>query len=120
MKILVTGDRYWGDRNRIYRELQQFRDGSVDDADWIIEGAAPGADYAAGMAAEKLGLRHISVPALWKFYGKAAGPLRNGWMLDLEPDLVLAFHGNIEQSKGTKDCVTQAEKRGIKVCLISK
>jgi hypothetical protein len=35
-------------------------------------------------------------------------------MLDQgRPDIVLAFHANISQSKGTKDMVERAKKAGI-------
>jgi hypothetical protein len=30
-----------------------------------------------------------------------------------KPDLVIAFHANLEESKGTKNMVSQAEKAGI-------
>jgi hypothetical protein len=39
-------------------------------------------------------------------------------MLDMSPDLVLAFHNNIKESKGTKDCVSEAARRGILVEII--
>ena len=34
------------------------------------------------------------------------------------PDLILAFHNDIENSKGTKNMVMQAKKRGIKTIVI--
>jgi len=37
-----------------------------------------------------------------------------------KPDLVLAFHTDIKNSKGTKNMIQQAEKRGIKVILIKE
>jgi hypothetical protein len=39
-------------------------------------------------------------------------------MLDTEPDFVLAFHDEIEKSKGTRNCVKEAEKREIPVILL--
>ena len=54
-------------------------------------------------------------PAEWDTFGKAAGPIRNGWMLKMEPDLVLAFHNDIRQSKGTANMVSIARKKGIEV-----
>jgi len=36
-------------------------------------------------------------------------------MLDEKPDLVIAFHPNLAESKGTKDCVNEAKRRGIPV-----
>jgi hypothetical protein len=36
-------------------------------------------------------------------------------MLDLKPDIVLAFHENLSESKGTKDMIKKAEKKGYEV-----
>jgi hypothetical protein len=36
-------------------------------------------------------------------------------MLDLKPDLVIAFHEDLNVSKGTMDCILEANRRGIKV-----
>lgn len=56
------------------------------------------------------------VHANWEAFGAAAGPVRNRWMLDLEPDLVIAFPGG----KGTKNMIEQAKKRGVPVMVISE
>ena len=59
-------------------------------------------------------------PADWKTFGKAAGPIRNRKMLDEGlPDVVIAFHEDIERSKGTKNMISQACEQGIDVILIS-
>jgi hypothetical protein len=63
-----------------------------------------GADTLAGIIAEQIGLQVEVYPADWNRHGQAAGPIRNQQMLDQgRPDIVLAFHANISQSKGTKD-----------------
>lgn len=49
-----------------------------------------------------------------------AGPLRNRQMLDEVPDLVLAFHAEMQSSKGTKDCVLEANRRGIKWRVVTR
>lgn len=107
MKVLVCGDRDWKDINLIMEAVENL--GEVV----IIHGNARGADRLAGAVARTLGLPEVIVPAQWPYYGKSAGPIRNRWMLDLEPDLVVAFHDCIEESKGTKDCVNEAKRRGI-------
>jgi hypothetical protein len=115
MKILVTGSRTWYDRDIIYRELVKYPKDSI-----LIQGVAKGADSIARDIALKLGMEVWDYPAEWDKYGKSAGPIRNRQMLDQNPDLVLAFHKNIEESKGTKDCVNEATKRGIPVKLIKE
>jgi hypothetical protein len=79
----------------------------------IIHGDARGADSLAGGLAKLLGMFVIPVTAKWDIYGKAAGPIRNRQMLALGPDLVLAFHNDIENSLGTKNMVTIARKQGV-------
>lgn len=64
---------------------------------------------------------HLPFPADWNRYGRAAGPIRNRQMLtEGKPDLVVAFHDDIESSKGTKDMVTIAEKAGVYVYVMGR
>lgn len=114
MKVLICGDRFWDDYWTIYDEISKLNKDTI-----IIHGAAKGADIMGATIALKLGFTVNAFPAKWLQYGKAAGPIRNRQMLDQNPDLVIAFHNDIENSKGTKDCKKEAEKRGIEVRLIS-
>ena len=43
--------------------------------------------------------------------------IRNGEMLRDAPDLVLAFHNNIAESRGTADMIRQARRAGVAVWL---
>ena len=116
MLILICGDRNWIDRAAIRRELLHFKPTS----DTIMHGAARGADRIAGEEAQDLGFTVRSYPAKWDEYGKAAGPIRNQVMLDQNPELVLAFHPNIAQSKGTGDMVRRSRAKGVKVEVFSE
>ena len=84
----------------------------------IIHGAARGADVLAGDAANRLGFQIIAVPAEWELHGKSAGIIRNRKMLDMGPELVIAFHMDLSKSKGTADTVREARHRGIPVEVI--
>ncbi len=110
MKVLVCGDRNWSDKNAIRSWLSKLQDWGYTE---LIEGGARGADTIAKEEATLLHMNRQHFPAQWDKYGKAAGPIRNRAMLDQQPDLVLAFHGDIGSSKGTRDCVNEAIKRGI-------
>ncbi|MFI5405141.1 MAG: SLOG family protein [Nitrososphaerales archaeon] len=112
MKILICGDRHWSNYWAIYDVISRLDRSSV-----IIHGAAKGADTTAGIIAKKLGFEVVSVPAEWEKYGRAAGPIRNKVMLDMNPDLVLAFHTDIENSKGTKNMVEIAKKKGVETII---
>jgi hypothetical protein len=90
-------------------------------ADWNRYGrAARGADSIAATEAIFMGFKVRSYPADWNRYGKAAGPIRNKLMLDQNPDLVLAFHPNIAQSKGTGNMVSIAKAKGTPVEVFSE
>ncbi|MBI2020165.1 DUF2493 domain-containing protein [Candidatus Daviesbacteria bacterium] len=112
MRILVCGDRNWVDKLLIKSVLRQLL--SKNSIDYIIEGEARGADSLARECAEELGIKVLKFPADWKKYGKAAGPIRNQQMLkEGKPDLVLAFHDNLQNSKGTANMIKISKKAGI-------
>ena len=109
----MCGDRNWTDAETIADILLWFR------PHIIIEGAARGADRLSGVEARYYGIQVHEFPAEWTKYGKSAGIIRNRQMLDEEPDLVIAFHDDIEHSAGTGHTLEEAERRGITYALIS-
>ena len=115
IRVLICGDREWEDEARIESILKYMQLVYKDIT--VIHGAARGADRLGGIVAKRLGLSVEEYPAEWDKYGRAAGPIRNQQMIDTKPDLVLAFHSDIENSKGTKDCIGRAKKQNIMVML---
>ena len=113
MKILVCGSRYYDNYGLVKKVLSEYKE--KHGVFTVIEGGQRGADLLARAAAEELGLPCIQKDAEWKVYGKAAGPIRNRLMLKEDPDLVLAFHENISESKGTKNMIKQARAAGKQV-----
>lgn len=115
MKVLVCGDRNWTNWAVIYRRMVEIP------SPYIIEGHARGADlisYHLRRGFEWPGESHA---AEWGRYGRAAGPIRNAkQMREGKPDLVIAFHNNIENSKGTGDMVRRAKAAGIPVEVITE
>lgn len=113
-RVLVCGDRNWTDRDFLYDELDKLADFKYPPV--IIHGAAKGADTMAGDWAHSRLVLCEAYPAQWKKYGKSAGPIRNQQMIDEgKPDLVLAFHNDLRNSKGTRDMVLRARRHKIKV-----
>ena len=108
MKVLVCGDRHWTDRVAIGDRLARLPEDSV-----IIHGGASGADTLAGEIAKERGYPVMVFYAGWRQYGRAAGPIRNQDMIDQKPDLVLAFHKDIQTSRGTADTLNRARKAEI-------
>jgi YspA, cpYpsA-related SLOG family len=115
MIILICGDRMWDDLETMVREMERLPRSAT-----IVHGAAKGADTMAGVIAEQLGMTVVPFPADWKKHGRSAGPVRNREMFrKTDPDLILAFHSNIEQSKGTKDMVNYARQHGCPTKIVS-
>jgi hypothetical protein len=115
-RVLVTGDRDWECEDTIRQELAL-----CTSMEKLGHGKARGADTIAGkIGAELIGEENIlGFQADWDRYHKAAGPIRNRQMRDeFMPDFVLAFHDDLERSKGTKDMIEIARKAGIpvKIC----
>ena len=117
IKVLVCGGRdfinvplLWCKLDEIHAD-RQFR--------WLIEGASDevtgpyvGADYWAHQWALARGITTIRCPADWETHGKAAGPIRNAFMLsEHQPDLVVTFSG----ARGTADMKKRARAAGIEV-----
>ena len=114
MRILVCGDRNWTDREAITRELLRYDSTSV-----VVHGMCRGADVMAAESCKMLGMHFEGYRADWERYGRAAGPIRNKQMLDTGIHLVLCFHNDIGNSKGTANMMKQAIACGIEVKIIT-
>jgi hypothetical protein len=117
MKVLICGDRYWDDFETMLNRMRKLPSNTI-----IVNGDAKGADQMSTCIAYQLGKMKVKrYPANWKKWGRAAGPLRNQEMLDdnLDICLVLAFHKDIDKSRGTKDMVRRASKIPIQVEIIT-
>jgi len=109
MRVLITGGRNFDNRELLETTLDAVH-ASVP-LSILIHGAANGADTLAGEWASRKGIEVVACLADWKRYGRAAGPIRNRAMLELAPDLLVAFPGG----KGTDDMISAAEKKGIPI-----
>lgn len=123
MKLLVCGSRRMPDVTGKYlvkRLMAEAVPPIMDERDIIlIHGGAKGIDTLAGDYAKTLGWTVHEYPADWDAHGKAAGPIRNQQMLEMEHlsgdgiHLVLAFPA--PDSRGTWDMVERAAKWHIPV-----
>jgi len=113
MIVLICGDRNWKDRSKIKRQFLRVGPNKISA---VVQGMALGADLLGGSCADELGIPNIGIKANWDFYHKAAGPIRNKWMITfIKVDEVWAFHSDLSKSKGTADMVRQAKKAAIPV-----
>ncbi len=120
--ICISGERrsnYF--RNRIEEEINKYKN-KYNNKMKCIFGDCDGVDSDAKDICIKLDIEYTIFPADWKKYGLIAGPKRNKAMIDLlhtDRDILLAFHRNIAESKGTLNTINIAKKKGIKFILYS-
>ena len=109
VRVLICGSRDWNNAKLILERLSSIPRGST-----LIHGGCRGADVFGAEIGKELGFDVMCFPAEWSKNGRAAGPLRNQRMIDEgKPDLILAFHNDIDSSRGTKDMLGRAKKCGI-------
>lgn len=135
MRVLVCGDRNWTDRQTILKRLSDLPydqgiiiihgcngylpNGHTCKTDADLLSAIRGVDALAHQVTKELGMIPMPTWPDWSV-GRSAGPQRNRVMLSYEPDLVIAFHDNIAESRGTANMIAQAKKAGIPVELIDR
>ena len=116
-RVLICGDRDWIDAGMIRRMLAFIGPKNIE---CVIEGESKGADRIARREAIILGIEVKRFYADWLQYGPSAGPIRNRRMLKEGcPTQVIAFHDDIENSKGTKDMLNAAHAAGIPCTLVT-
>lgn len=108
--ILVAGSRNFANAERLAKILEE----NVKPDDTIIEGGANGVDTMAKEWAVARGIQVVEINAEWGRYGRAAGPKRNDAMTSYTAEsggrAVFIWDG---KSKGTRQCIESARKRGI-------
>lgn len=120
-KVLVTGSRNLTNPRMLINALSfelEYAESKGEQL-LLIHGACPtGADKIADDWALEMVRRGHGVfidrhPANWNKYGAAAGPYRNKDMVDLKPDIVLAYP--IGESRGTRGTMKMALEAGLTV-----
>jgi len=112
MKAIICGGRNFNDRTLIFESLDSIHRSTPITI--VVHGGASGADNLAGEWAKARSITCVVVKALWDVHGRAAGPIRNQKMLELNPEMVIAFPGG----KGTADMTKRAANAGISVANV--
>jgi hypothetical protein len=108
-RVIVCGGRDYDHILELVQALDSLK------PTFIIEGGARGADRMGRDWAKARGVPFQTIEAQWNALGKRAGALRNGQMLLLRPDRVIAFRGG----SGTQNMVHQARQAGVGVIRIN-
>lgn len=104
MRAAITGGRHFKDESLVMHIIDMLLDNHT-----IMVGDCPtGVDHYVQKHFDC-----IIFKADWESYGLAAGPIRNGELIE-HADILIAFPGG----KGTEDCVRQAKKRGVAVLRV--
>lgn len=111
MKIAFSGGRHYNDVayvNMVLNELvQEF--GPFE----VLVGDATGLDSLVKDWAEGNSVEHTVFKADWFKFGKGAGPIRNGAMIN-HADMLIAFPGG----RGTDNAIKTAMFRGVTTRLV--
>jgi hypothetical protein len=109
--LLVTGDRNYINKKLITKFfIDEILPNYPTDNYDFVHGACKGADLLTASVAEKLGYEILGDPANWEKYGRAAGPIRNQELVRMLPSVVLVFHDDLKNSKGTRSCLNELAK----------
>ncbi len=108
MKTIIAGSR----DGVVYNDIVEAVKESGFDISVVISGAARGADRFGERYAKENNIEIEQYPADWNQYGKSAGYIRNSQMANVADALIAIWDGT---SKGTKNMINTAEKKGLKV-----
>lgn len=108
MKVIIAGCRDFHD----YDTVEQAVVDSGFKIERVISGGAPGVDTLAVQYAKEWIIPLEVYFADWGKHGKSAGPIRNRQMAGVADALIAIWDGH---SRGTKNMIEEATKRGLKV-----
>ena len=114
-KVIVAGGREFMNYEFVREKLQFFLQNKLPNVT-IISGGATGADALGEQFAKENNLELVVVPADWEKYGRAAGPRRNAEMAEMADALIAFWDG---KSRGTKNMIETAEKKGLLVRVVN-
>jgi len=110
MKLGIVGSRTFND----YDKLKQVLSEKLPFV--LISGGAEGADSLAERFADENKLEKVIHLPNWNGEGKAAGFIRNARIVE-DCDELVAFWDGV--SRGTRDTIRKARKKGISVTIVN-
>jgi len=113
LRIIIAGGRDFNDYALMKKELDFLF--SKDPPEAILSGGAAGANRMGEVWAKNNSIPLEMHYADWTAHGKAAGYIRNRLMASKANGLVAFWDG---QSRGTKNMIEEAEKRGLAVWVV--
>ena len=115
-RVIIAGTRDFSDYDLLknYCDYMLSKKAESGEEIAILSGGASGADALGEQYAKERGYKILRYPAQWEKYGRQAGPMRNRQMADNADALIAYWDG---KSRGTKNMIEEAKKRGLKVAI---
>ena len=107
MKLIIAGSRHLQIEDKVIQNLISELNIPVTE---VICGGAKGIDKCGKEWAVKNNIKVRDFPALWKIYGRGAGPVRNKEMAKYADALLLIWDGKSRGSKNMKNEMEKIEK----------
>ena len=114
-KVIVAGCRDFADYELLKEKCDFYLQNKKPEISVIVSGHASGADTLGERYAQERGYETEIYPADWKTNGRAAGPIRNAQMATVADALIAFWDG---KSRGTKNMIDTATKRGLQVAVV--
>ena len=114
-KVIVAGCRDFADYELLKEKCDFYLQNQKPEDIVIVSDHASGADALGERYAQERGYETEVYPADWKTNGRAAGPIRNAQMAAVA-DALIAFWD--DKSRGTKNMIDTATKRGLQVAVV--
>jgi len=108
LKVIIAGGRDYHN----YETLLEAITESQFDITTVVSGGAKGVDALGERYAEEMNKELNVFNADWETHGRAAGPIRNRKMAENAEALIAIWDG---QSRGTKNMIETATKKGLLV-----
>lgn len=114
-RVIIAGCRDFADYELLKEKCDFYLQNKEKEDIVIVSGHASGADALGERYAQERGYRLDVYPADWKANGRAAGPIRNAKMASVAHTLIAFWDG---KSRGTKNMIDTATKRGLQVAVV--
>ena len=108
MKVIIAGGRDYHN----YETLLEAITEAQFDITTVVSGGANGVDALGERYADEMNKELNVFNADWETHGRAAGPIRNRKMAENAEALIAIWDG---QSRGTKNMIETATKKGLLV-----
>jgi len=115
-RIIIAGTRSYKNQEFVNKKISHIiKKLSKDNIEFVEGGEPTGVDRRGREFAIEHGFPYKTFEADWDKHNKAAGPIRNREMAEYGTHLIAFWDG---KSRGTKNMINEAEKKGLKMIII--